>query len=151
MGARRARPRRTGTATRAGGRRATTRPAGRALPPDSRSPGPSSPCRRTGAGPGEPRRRRAGRRAPPSPRRRARTVGLQAERVERSCARRDEDALRLQVEVERLEPELAAEAGLLVAAERDPRERRVRHVDPDAAALDPGRDAMAAGGIAGPD
>src|SRR5438034_1427804 len=38
------------------------------------------------------------------------------------------------------EPELTAEAGLLVAAERDPRERRVRHVDPDRARLDPPRE-----------
>src|SRR5205823_8874260 len=59
------------------------------------------------------------------------------EGVERLRARVDDDALRLQVELERLEPELAAEARLLVPAERDPRERRVRHVDADGAGLDP--------------
>ena len=62
-----------------------------------------------------------------------RVAALQPERVERPGARRDEDALRLEVQLERLEPELPAEAGLLVAAERDSRERRVRHVDPDRA------------------
>ena len=60
-------------------------------------------------------------------------------------------ALRLEVELDRLEPELATEAGLLVAAERNARERRVRHVDPDGAGLDPRGDAMAASGVAGPD
>src|SRR5438034_9322473 len=49
------------------------------------------------------------------------------------------------------EPELTAEAGLLVAAERKPRERRVRHVDPDRACLDPPREPVTAGGIARPD
>src|SRR5438034_2541093 len=48
------------------------------------------------------------------------------------------------------EPELTAEAGLLVAAERDPGERRVRHVDPDRARLDPPREPVPAGGIARP-
>ena len=60
-------------------------------------------------------------------------------------------ALRLEVELERLEPELAAEAGLLVAAERDAREGGVRHVDPDRARLDPAREPVAARGIARPD
>ena len=76
---------------------------------------------------------------------------LQPEGVDRPRARRDDDALRLEVEVERLERELAPEAGLLVAAERDPGKRRVRHVDPDRARLDPRRDAVAACRIARPD
>src|SRR5881227_1285439 len=75
---------------------------------------------------------------------------LEPEGVDRLRARVDDDALRLEVELERLEPELAAEARLLVPAERDPRERRVRHVDADGAGLDPGGDAMAARGIARP-
>ena len=58
------------------------------------------------------------------------------ERVDRARAGRDDHALRLEVEVERLERELASEAGLLVAAERDARERGVRHVDADRARLD---------------
>src|SRR5918996_1110148 len=70
----------------------------------------------------------------------ARAVRSQTERVDRPRAGRDDDALRLEVEIERLERELAPEARLLVAAERDPRERRVRHVDPDRARLDTGRD-----------
>src|SRR5947207_7692269 len=77
-------------------------------------------------------------------------MSLKAERVERFRAGRDEDALRLQIEVERLEPELAAEARLLVAAERDAGERRVRRVDPNRPGLDPAREAMAARGIARP-
>src|SRR5207244_1840274 len=72
--------------------------------------------------------------------------GRQAEGVERLRRRRDEHALRLQVEVERLKPELAPEARLLVAAERNPGKRRVRHVDPDLAGLDARRDAVAARG-----
>src|SRR5205085_9933999 len=89
----------------------------------------------------------------PSPRGRGRTpaVGfLQTEGVERLRARRDEDALRLEIELERLEPELAAEAGLLVAAERDPRKGGVRHVDPDRPGFDAARDAVAARRIARP-
>src|SRR5436189_3127332 len=77
-------------------------------------------------------------------------MSLKAERVERFRAGGDENALRLQVEVERLEPELAAEAGLLVAAERDAGERRVRRVDADRPGLDAAREAMAASGIARP-
>ena len=60
-------------------------------------------------------------------------------------------ALRLQVEVERLECELTAEAGLLVAAERNPRKGGVRHVDPDRPRLDARREAVPARGIARPD
>src|SRR5512133_1247471 len=56
---------------------------------------------------------------------------LQTERVERLRARRDDHALGLQVRVERLQPELTPEAGLLVAAERNSRKGRVWHVDPD--------------------
>src|SRR5205814_3917434 len=85
--------------------------------------------------------------ARPSPRR-GRASGtareLQPEGVERLRARRGDHALRLEVQLEGLEPELAAEAGLLVAAERDPREGRVRHVDPDRAGLDLACEAMAA-------
>ena len=55
----------------------------------------------------------------------------------------DEHALRLEVHVERLEAELAAEAGLLVAAERDPREGGVGRVDADLAGLDPARERSA--------
>src|SRR5207248_5135039 len=80
-----------------------------------------------------------------------RQFGLQPERIERLRARRDEDALRLEVELERLEAELAAEAGLLVAAERDPREGRVRHVHAHGAGLDARREPQAARGIARPD
>src|SRR4051812_38049829 len=76
---------------------------------------------------------------------------LEPEGVDRLRARVDDDALRLEVELERLEPELASEARLLVPAERDPGERRVRHVDADRARLDPRRDAMAARRVAGPD
>src|SRR3954452_6890769 len=76
----------------------------------------------------------------PYPRRRV----LEPEGVDRLRARVDDDALRLEVELECLEPELASEARLLVAAERDAREGRVRHVDADRARLDPRRDAMAA-------
>src|SRR4029453_3049811 len=48
----------------------------------------------------------------------------------------DHDALRLQVQIERLQPELAAEAGLLVATEGNAGKSRVRHVDPHRARLD---------------
>src|SRR5205807_1554567 len=78
-------------------------------------------------------------------------LASEPERIERLRARRDEDALRLQIELERLEAQLATEARLLVAAERNAGERRVRHVDPDGARLDPARDAMAACRIPGPD
>src|SRR3954447_5503324 len=76
---------------------------------------------------------------------------LQPERVERLRARRDEHALRLQVEIERLEAQLAAEARLLVAAERDAREGRVGSVDRHRARLDPARQAVSPGGIPRPD
>src|SRR6266540_4695386 len=79
------------------------------------------------------------------------SLPLEPERVERLRARGDEDALRLQVELERLEPELAAEAGLLVPAERDSREGGVRHVDPDCPGLDPTCKPVAPRGISGPD
>src|SRR6266545_1257313 len=75
------------------------------------------------------------------------SLPLEPERVERLRARGDEDALRLQVELERLEPELAAEAGLLVPAKRDSREGGVRHVDPDCPGLDPTCKPVAARGI----
>src|SRR5439155_22608967 len=70
---------------------------------------------------------------------------LQPERVDRLRAGVDDHALRLEVEIERLEPQLAAEAGLLVAAERDPGEGRVRHVDADRTGLDPRRYPMPPG------
>src|SRR5204862_7976778 len=76
---------------------------------------------------------------------------LQPERIERLRARRQEHRLRLQVELERVDRELAAEAGLLVAAERDPREGRERHVDADHAGLDRARDTVAARRVARPD
>src|SRR3954451_9653555 len=76
---------------------------------------------------------------------------LEPEGVDRLRARVDDDALRLEIELERLEPELAAEARLLVAAERDPRERGVRHVDADGARLDARCDAVAARRVARPD
>src|SRR5436305_5269972 len=82
----------------------------------------------------------------PYPRRRV----LEPEGVDRLRARVDDDALRLEVELERLEPELASEARLLVAAERDSGEGRVRHVDADRAGLDARRHAMSACGIARP-
>src|SRR5207248_5327279 len=78
-------------------------------------------------------------------------VWREPEWVERLRARRDDHALGLEIGIEGLEPELAAEAGLLVAAERDPGKRHVRHVDPDRAGLDPPRQTMAALGIGGPD
>src|SRR5205823_11683421 len=76
--------------------------------------------------------------------------GLEAERIEGLRARGNEDALRLQVELERLETELAAEAGLLVAAERDTGKRRVGDVDPDGSGLDPARETMPPRRIPGP-
>src|SRR4051812_17041074 len=76
---------------------------------------------------------------------------LQPERVRRPRAGVGHDRLRLEVQVERLERELAAEAGLLVAAERDPGERRVRHVDADRPGLDLRRDPMTARRVARPD
>src|SRR3954468_23597906 len=77
-------------------------------------------------------------------------AALEAERVERLGARGDEDALRLEVEVERLDRQLAAEARLLVAAERDAGERGERHVDADHPRLDLRGHAMTARGFAGP-
>src|SRR5207253_5032350 len=80
--------------------------------------------------------------SPPGRRSRRRTAGANAaarsepERVERLRARREENALRLEVELERVDRELPPEARLLVAAERDPREGRVGGVDPDHARLD---------------
>ena len=56
---------------------------------------------------------------------------LQPERVRGPRTRVGDDGLRLEVQVERVDRELAAEAGLLVPAERDAREGRVRHVDAD--------------------
>src|SRR6266545_5984095 len=76
---------------------------------------------------------------------------LELEGVERLRARRDDHALGLEVDLERLQPELAAEAGLLVAAEGNPREGCVGHVDADRSGLDPLREAMPAGRVAGPD
>src|SRR5215213_10766161 len=76
---------------------------------------------------------------------------LELEGVDRLRAGVDDDALGLEVELERLEPELASEPRLLVAAERDARERRVRHVDADRARFDPRRHAMAACRVPGPD
>src|SRR4051794_33706849 len=75
---------------------------------------------------------------------------LELEGVDRLRARVDDDALRLEVELERLEAELAPEARLLVPAERNSRERGVRHVDADRARLDPRRDTVAARGVARP-
>src|SRR6266699_2648493 len=75
-------------------------------------------------------------------------LSLEPERVDRLRARRDEHALRLEIELERLQAELATEAGLLVAPERDARKGRIRHVDPDGAGLDAACDAVAARGIA---
>ena len=60
---------------------------------------------------------------------------LEPERVVRACAGRHDDALGLEVEVERLDAELASEAGLLVAAERDTWEGGVGHVDSNRAGL----------------
>src|SRR6266511_5517897 len=76
---------------------------------------------------------------------------LQAERVEGLGARGDDHALRLEVELERVEPELTAETGLLVAAERNAGEGGVRHVDADRAGLDPPGETMPAPRVAGPD
>src|SRR5438552_17687796 len=78
------------------------------------------------------------------------TWALQPERVERLRARRAEDARRLEIELERLESEFAAETGLLVAAERNSGEGGVRHVDPDRSRLDPAGDPVAPRGIARP-
>src|SRR5436189_4396796 len=75
----------------------------------------------------------------------------EAERVGRPRARVDDHALRLQVQLERVDTELAPESGLLVAAERNPREGRIGHVDPYGARLDLPRQPVAARGIAGPD
>ena len=60
---------------------------------------------------------------------RARAQALEGPGVRRAGARREEDGLRLQVELQRLERLLAAEAGLLVAAEGDPGKGAVREVD----------------------
>src|SRR5581483_3860396 len=82
---------------------------------------------------------------------RTRTRRLEAEWVEGLGARGEEHALRLEVEVERVDRELATEARLLVAAERDAREGGERHVDPDHPRLERTRDAMPTRGIARPD
>src|SRR5215210_7449259 len=101
-------------------------------------------CSRTWA----PGTRRRGRSSSP-PRRARRSVGrnpilctghcrrtaLQPERIGRPGADPAEHALRLEVGVERLDAEFAAEAGLLVAAEGDAREAAVGHVDADLARL----------------
>src|SRR5690349_13441211 len=79
-----------------------------------------------------------------------RVLNLEPERIEGLRRGRDENGLRLEVELERVEPELAAEPRLLVAAERDPRKGGVRHVDPDLAGLDAGREPVAARRVAGP-
>ena len=55
--------------------------------------------------------------------------------------------LRLEIELECLDPELPAEARLLVAAERDAREGGVRQVDPDGAGLDPAREPVPPPGL----
>src|SRR3954465_13243999 len=80
-----------------------------------------------------------------------RSRALEPEGVDRLRARVDDDALRLEVELERLEAQLASEARLLVPAERDPGKGGVRHVDADRARLDARGDAMSARRIAGPD
>src|SRR5581483_8512529 len=85
--------------------------------------------------------------AAPDPRMR---LQLQAERIERLRARRDENALRLEVELKRVDRQLAPEARLLVAAERNARKRREGHVDADHARLDARRHAMAARRVARP-
>src|ERR1051325_2398497 len=76
---------------------------------------------------------------------------LETERVDRAGPGRDDHALRLEVELKRVEPQLAAEARLLVPADRDPWERGIRHVDPDRPRLDTCGDAVAARRVAGPD
>src|SRR3954453_4824698 len=111
------------------------------------------PSPRTAAGRARRRRAGGGRRAAPSARCRARAAAerpslLQPEGIERAGARGDEHALRLEVRVERLEAQLAAEAGLLVAAERDAREGRVRRVDGDLAGLDPAGQAQRLAAVA---
>src|SRR5215831_12195913 len=75
---------------------------------------------------------------------------LEAEGVRRARAGVGDDRLRLEVLVERLDAELAAEARLLEAAEGDAGERGVRHVDADRARLHLLRDAMAARRVARP-
>src|SRR5438067_899204 len=62
---------------------------------------------------------------------------LQAERVRGTRTGVADHRLRLEVQLERLDPELAPEARLLVTAERNAREGRVRHIDPDGAGLQP--------------
>src|SRR5207253_7683709 len=57
----------------------------------------------------------------PVNRRTGTTRALEPERVRRPRARVHDHALRLQVELQRVETELAPEAGLLVAAERNTR------------------------------
>src|SRR5215203_3736826 len=90
--------------------------------------------------------RRPWRRLAPDGERRAERSS-EAERVVRARAGRQEHALRLEIQLERLDPELAAEARLLVAAERDTREGGVGHVDADGTGLDPRREPVAARGI----
>src|SRR3954451_10252771 len=77
--------------------------------------------------------------------------GREAEGVRGARAGVRDHRLRLEILVERLDAELAAESRLLVAAEGDAGERCVRHVDADRSRLHLLRDAVAARGIAGPD
>src|SRR5690606_30706808 len=68
-----------------------------------------------------------------------------------SSAEIDPHALDLRVQVERVLPELAPVAGLLVAAERGRGVEGVIGVDPDGARLDATRDAVGALDVARPD
>src|SRR5581483_10870515 len=77
-------------------------------------------------------------------------LALEPEGIERLRVCRNKHALRLEVELERVDRELATEARLLVPPERNARERRERHVDPDHPGLDARGDAMTARRIAGP-
>src|SRR5207249_2228468 len=147
---------------RPAGRRATRPAGGRRAPPPrwpsrtraacaSRGPGserPTAPGRAWTRGSARSRERtgtvppRGSRTAGRSRRGRA-DAPSETERVERLGAGREEDALRLEVQLERVDRELAPEARLLVAAERDTGERRERHVDPDHSGLDRAGDAVA--------
>src|SRR4249920_2571808 len=75
---------------------------------------------------------------------------LQAERVGRPGPGGHDDRLLLEVLLERTGRELAPEARLLEASERDARERRVRHVEADRASVDAARQALGAVGISRP-
>src|SRR5207253_9925476 len=109
-------------------RRATPRAPLRAssLPP-ARAPRPPPANTRPDAA-----RSRRSPRSAPSPARR----DSEAERVRRASTGVGEDRVRLEIQVERLEGELAAAPRLLVAAERNAGNGGVRHVDGDRPRLD---------------